>query len=221
MIRIYLNPPTRHCLYLRLIRRPKVRDHNSLLPNLGKVLRARSGSKVSRYFRHIFEHKKIKRLLGANLALLVFVTSQIPTQTTIEQPEENVVSAPTVLLTTERPVQYPVANVKISQEYKLFHPGIDFDGVTGEEVRPIMSGRVEAINRSKTGYGNSILVNHGGERSSLYAHLSKISVYEGQEVTTRTKIGGIGATGHAKGDHLHLEIREDGKPINPYSVLPR
>lgn len=163
----------------------------------------------------------MKKLLGTNLALAVIATSLISTNSdNMEKAEENIVTAPTFVLTTERPVQYPVDDVKISQGYGLFHTGLDFDGVTGEEIRPIMSGRVEAVGYSKLGYGNAVLVNHGNGRTSLYAHLSKISVSADQEVTTRTRLGTMGATGYAKGDHLHLEIRDHGNQINPYSVLP-
>jgi murein DD-endopeptidase MepM/ murein hydrolase activator NlpD len=64
------------------------------------------------------------------------------------------------------------------------------------------------------------LINHGSDITTLYAHLSKIFVEPNQEVTTDTVIGEMGATGHALGDHLHLEIRDTGKPINPLTVLP-
>ena len=70
-------------------------------------------------------------------------------------------------------------------------------------------------------YGNAILINHGSGFLSLYAHLSKILVKKDDIVTNQTVIGKIGATGRAFGDHLHLEIYENGKTINPLSVLPR
>ena len=189
---------------------------------MGEIRRVRRGSKFSRFFRHIFEHKKIKKVLGTNLALLVIVSSLFPTKDALPADwEENIVTAPTVVLTTERPVQYPVVPVKVSQGYRVFHPGIDFDGITGEEIRPIMSGEVEAVGYSRLGYGKSVVVNHRNGKTSLYAHLSKINVSKGQEVTTRTKIGELGATGWAVGDHLHLEVHDHGQPINPLSVLPR
>jgi murein DD-endopeptidase MepM/ murein hydrolase activator NlpD len=197
-------------------------DDKPLLPNLGRVRRARRGSKISRFFRHIFEHKKIKRVLGTNLALLIIASSFFPTKDALPtDSEENIVMAPAVVLTTERPIQYPVVDVKISQGYRLFHPGVDFDGVTGDKVSPVMAGQVEAVGYSRLGYGNAVLINHGGGIASLYAHLSKINVSKGQEVTTRTKLGEMGATGRAYGDHLHLEIRDYGKPVNPLSVLSR
>ena len=84
-----------------------------------------------------------------------------------------------------------------------------------------MDGRVFAINYSRYAYGNAILIYHGSEITSLYAHLSKINVTPNQEVTTDMVIGEMGATGRSFGDHLHLEIRDNGVPINPLTVLPK
>jgi murein DD-endopeptidase MepM/ murein hydrolase activator NlpD len=83
-----------------------------------------------------------------------------------------------------------------------------------------MDGVVAEIQHSRFAYGNAVIINHDGNLTSLYAHLSKIDVKEGQSITTLTKIGEMGATGHAFGDHLHLEIRKNGLPINPFSILP-
>lgn len=155
---------------------------------------------------------------------MVIATSFIPNNTlgSEQQIEEEitVISETAVALNTEKGVQYPVENVEITQGYKIFHPGIDLDGITGDPIKPIKAGFVEAISRSKYAYGNAIIINHGNQLTSLYAHLSKILVTEGQEVTINTVIGEMGATGRAYGDHLHLEIRDNGVPINPTSVLP-
>lgn len=88
-------------------------------------------------------------------------------------------------------------------------------------MRPVMAGTVEAIQYSGFAYGNAVLVRHGDNFSSLYAHLSKITVSEDQKVDLHTVIGEVGSTGRSSGDHLHLEIRENGRPINPLSMLPK
>lgn len=210
MIRGSFSLPTRHRL-----------DKTLLFPNLGRILRAKKGSKLSRFFRHIFEHKKIRKVLGTNLAILVIATSFAPAKAAVSGNfEENIIAEAPYVFPVEKSVQYPVRTVKISQGYSPFHSGIDFDGVTGDEVKPVMAGRVEAVGHSKLGYGNVVLINHGGRRVSLYAHLSKISVAESQEVSTLTKIGELGATGRSLGDHLHLEVLDHGHPINPLTVLP-
>ncbi|OGM02605.1 hypothetical protein A2115_01150 [Candidatus Woesebacteria bacterium GWA1_41_8] len=84
-----------------------------------------------------------------------------------------------------------------------------------------MAGVVQAASYTKIGYGNAVLISHGNDMTSLYAHLSKIEVKVGDVVESSTEIGKMGATGHATGPHLHLEIRDHGVPINPLSVLPR
>jgi murein DD-endopeptidase MepM/ murein hydrolase activator NlpD len=84
-----------------------------------------------------------------------------------------------------------------------------------------MAGYVAGVSYSGYGYGNTVLVDHGDNITSLYAHLSKILVFSGQEVGLDTIIGQIGASGRAYGDHLHLEIRDNGYPVNPHILLPR
>lgn len=221
MIRISINLLKKRRLDLKLVKRRATPDDKPLLPNLGEVRRARAGNKVSRYFRYIFEHKKIKRLLGTNLAVFLIVSSILPRESIdLDNPEENVVVQASITLTTEKKIQYPIENPVVSQGYGFFHSGLDFDSVTGEPVLPIMPGEIEDLSYSNLGYGNAVLVNHGEELTSLYAHLSKIKVYQGEEVTTKTVLGEVGATGQTSGDHLHLEVRDHGKPINPSSVLP-
>lgn len=222
MIKITFNLP-KYRLQLKLAQRrgPSI-PNEPFFPELEMIKNARSGNKVSRYFRHIFEHKNIKRMLGANLALMLIATSFVPTDVFANtEAEQSVIEEITTPLTTEKSVQYPTETVRVTQGYRLFHPGIDLDGLTGDPIRPIKKGRVEDVSMSKYAYGNAIIVDHGNQITSLYAHLSKIFVQEGQEVDTNTIIGAMGATGRAYGDHLHLEVRDHGIPISPYSVLPR
>lgn len=222
MIRFSINLPINRRLDLKLVKNRKASEEKPLIPDLGEVRRARKGSKVSRFFKHIFEHKSIKKILGANIALAIVAASFIPVNAGFDsEAEQTLVSAEITNFTTERGVQYPTQNVAITQGYRFFHPGIDFDGITGDSIYPVMAGRIEAISYSRYNYGNAIIINHGSNLTSLYAHLNRIFVEEGQEVTTKTVIGEMGATGRSYGDHLHLEVRDHGRAINPYSVLPR
>lgn len=222
MIRLSINLPTKHRLHLKLVQRRGPLLEEPLLPDIGKVLRVRAGSKVSRFFRHIFEHKRIKKILGTNIALIIALSSFVPAKATYDiEPEQTVISEEAAPLITQSGIQYPLENVRISQGYRFYHPGIDFDGLTGDTIQPIMAGKVEDISYSRFAYGNAVIINHGNKITSLYAHLLKIEVEEGQDVTIKTKLGEMGATGRAWGDHLHLEIRDHNYPINPFSVLPR
>jgi murein DD-endopeptidase MepM/ murein hydrolase activator NlpD len=222
MIKLALNLQ-KYRLDVNLIKRRASDIPEPLLPKLTDIANARAGNKVSRYFRHIFEHKNIRRILGTNLTLMFIATTFLPVKADALQGnvDQTIISPTPVITTTERVIQYPIDPIKITQGYRLFHPGIDLDGTTGDSVRPIKAGTVEAISMSKYNYGYAIIINHGNELTSLYAHLSKILVVEGEGVTTNTTIGRVGSTGHSTGDHLHLEIRDHGVPINPLAVLPR
>jgi len=148
-------------------------------------------------------------------------TSFVPTSASNLEAEQTLVSAETVLVTVPSEIRYPVSNVSVTQGYRLFHPGVDLDGLTGDPIYPIMAGTIEGVSFSRYAYGNAILVGHGNGITSLYAHLSKINVETGQSVGTKDVIGLMGATGRSYGDHLHLEVRDHGQPVNPFSVLPR
>jgi len=218
MILFSLNLPTRLKLSLK-VERKRGRPEKPLIPTPGEVMRTKEGNKASFLFRHIFEHKKIRKIVGANIVFLVIISSFLPTYASgTTSSETDNISSPLVM-STEKSLRFPVANVKITQKYTFFHPGIDLDGLTGDAIYPIMAGKVDKVEHSRFAYGKSVVISHGGNTSSLYAHLSKIDVVEGQEVSKETKIGEMGATGRASGDHLHLEIQEDGKTINPLIIL--
>lgn len=167
------------------------------------------------------EHRRLRKIIGSNLALALFASTLLPNTSVSYLTDSDValISQSQTTLTTQRGIQYPTESVKITQGYRLFHPGVDFDGKTGDKIRPIMEGRIEKIEYSRFAYGNSVIINHGNGMRTLYAHLSKINVEEGQEVGLETKLGEMGKTGRASGDHLHLEVWQQDKPINPSSIL--
>lgn len=174
------------------------------------------------FMRKLFGHKNIKKVLGTNLAFALILTSFIPAHGLSEaQAVEPVITESQTVFKTERATQYPVQNIRITQGYRFFHPGIDLDGITGDPIKPVKNGKVTEVSYSKYAYGYSVRVDHGKDVTSLYAHLSEIDVEPNQEVTTDTVIGKMGATGRAFGDHLHLEIYDHGRSVNPVNVLPR
>jgi len=220
MIRISINLPTKRRLDLTLVKDRKREDDKPLLPDLGKVFRTKKGNKISRFFRCVFEYKKFKKLLGVNFAVLTIASPFFTTNPGISTEHETTSVSTALVLTTQKSVRFPLDHVNITQEYKFYHPGIDFDGITGEPIYPIIDGKVLEIQHSDYAYGNAILLGHGNDLTSLYAHLSDIYVQKEQYVDINTVIGTVGATGRSSGDHLHLEIRENGYPINPYIILP-
>ncbi|HEX6034570.1 MAG TPA: peptidoglycan DD-metalloendopeptidase family protein [Anaerolineales bacterium] len=100
------------------------------------------------------------------------------------------------------------------------HWGLDIAGNDGEAVFATDAGVVVYAGWNNYGYGNMIMVDHGNDFQSLYAHLSGISVGCGQSVGQGDLIGTIGNTGRSTGSHLHFEIRAISSWVNPWDVLP-
>ena len=90
-----------------------------------------------------------------------------------------------------------------------FHPGLDIAAPTGTTVTAAAAGTV-IMAQWYGGYGNYILIDHGGGYSTGYGHLSAIYVSNGQSVTRGQAIGAVGSTGQSTGPHLHFEVRIDG-----------
>ena len=99
------------------------------------------------------------------------------------------------------------------------HNGIDIDGDTGDPVRAVLVGEV-IIAGWRNGFGNTVVLNHFDGYTTLYAHLSRISVSVGQEVDHGERIGSVGSTGWSTGPHLHFEIRINGKAVDPMPYMP-
>jgi murein DD-endopeptidase MepM/ murein hydrolase activator NlpD len=100
------------------------------------------------------------------------------------------------------------------------HWGIDIAGNDGEGVYATDAGVIVYAGWNNYGYGNMILIDHGGGFQSLYAHLSGLNVGCGQSVGQGDVIGAIGSTGRSSGSHLHFEIMTSSFKINPWDVLP-
>lgn len=181
------------------------------------------GGYTRKLFRHIFEHKAVKKILGTNIALMLVASSFMPTNTLGSSNGEQITSIhePETQIHTTIAIKSPVKEVKVTQGYRFFHPGLDLDGNTGDPITAMKKGKVEVAESSSVGYGKHVIIDHGDNLKTLYAHLSKITVKAGDDVDTDTVIGLMGSTGHSTGDHLHLEVRDHGIPINPMSVLPR
>ncbi|MYC57581.1 MAG: peptidoglycan DD-metalloendopeptidase family protein [Acidimicrobiia bacterium] len=99
-----------------------------------------------------------------------------------------------------------------------FHAGIDIGGNTGDPIRAAASGTVIQV-KARTGYGNTVMIDHGDGWSTLYAHLSTFAVSVGQQVGLGDIIGAVGNTGWSTGPHLHFEIRYEGVPQDPVRYL--
>lgn len=98
------------------------------------------------------------------------------------------------------------------------HTGIDIAAKTGQAVTAAEAG-VVILSGSLGGYGLTIIVDHGGGISTLYAHNSQVLVANGSEVMKGQLIARAGSTGLSTGPHLHFEVRVDGSPVNPLGWL--
>jgi murein DD-endopeptidase MepM/ murein hydrolase activator NlpD len=99
-----------------------------------------------------------------------------------------------------------------------FHQGVDLDAETGDDVYAAASGRVVYAGRQK-GYGRIVIIDHGRDISTVYAHLSKTLVKQGERVEAGQRIGKVGVSGNATGSHLHFELRISGEAVDPLDYM--
>jgi murein DD-endopeptidase MepM/ murein hydrolase activator NlpD len=98
------------------------------------------------------------------------------------------------------------------------HEGLDIAGASGTPIAAAAGGTV-IVAGPQGGYGNLVVVDHGGGLSTAYAHLSSIAVSSGQSVGQGTVVGGMGTTGSSTGVHLHFEVRVNGGAVDPLGYL--
>jgi hypothetical protein len=116
---------------------------------------------------------------------------------------------------------WPTASHVLSgNDYWSGHLGIDIAAGIGDPVHAADSGVIVFAGWSSQGYGYMIMIDHGNGYQTLYAHLSSVGVYCGQDVYQGGYIGATGSTGNSTGSHLHFEVRYMGGFINPWYVLP-
>ncbi len=132
-------------------------------------------------------------------------------------PDDDVAPAPAILS-----IAWPIDG-RVTGGFGLrgrhhHHEGIDIDGFQGEEVRAVAAGTV-VVSGSEKKYGKTVVLDHGNGVTTLYAHASKLLVREGDRVEQGEAIARVGATGNARGTHLHFEVRRNGKPLDPSPYL--
>lgn len=98
--------------------------------------------------------------------------------------------------------------------YNRMHKGVDIGAPSGSAIYAAADGEVISA-RYSSSYGNVIILAHGSGLTTVYAHCSRISVSVGQSVRRGQRIGSVGSTGLAKGPHLHWEVYQNGRAVNP------
>lgn len=187
------------------------------------------------YFDNIEEANKQKDYLLKNTKGLDILINE-----TIKSSNECVTSELTIKNTIEKYIYeyqekiriqeenrtcFPTVSRKVSSVYGKrptrgdFHSGIDMCGQYGDNIYAYKIGTVVKVQHSNVSYGNMVLIKHKDGTQSRYAHMSTISVANGQNVSCGQIIGHMGSTGNSTGNHLHFEIIINGKTVNPYNYI--
>jgi murein DD-endopeptidase MepM/ murein hydrolase activator NlpD len=149
-------------------------------------------------------------------------TAPSPTPEPDPGPSPSVTSPPTTRPPTTSELLWPVNGVLTSlfgPRWGRMHNGIDIGAPTGTSIKAADAGYVFFAGWMG-GYGNVVLIDHGGGLTTLYAHQSQIQTSVGQNVSRGQVIGRVGSTGQSTGPHLHFEVRANGTPVNPLAYLP-
>lgn len=104
--------------------------------------------------------------------------------------------------------------------YKHFHYGVDIAAPLGTPVMAAADGVVVAVGHTRVGYGNYVIIGHGGGIATLYGHLLDTTVKAGDFVARGQQIGHEGSTGLSTGPHVHFELRLNDQVVNPMPYLP-
>jgi murein DD-endopeptidase MepM/ murein hydrolase activator NlpD len=125
-------------------------------------------------------------------------------------------------------LSYPVARPVITSYYgyrthpiygdRRLHAGIDLAASTGMTVMAAAAGTVVTAGWM-SGYGYTVVIDHGGATATLYAHNSALAVSPGQSVSRGQRIASAGSTGNSTGPHVHFEVRVKGQPVDPMNYL--
>lgn len=177
---------------------------------------------LSKFFRPMFEKRNLKAALGGvisvtSLASGLFILpgdQSVLASVNIQPFDQNVVIETKKSLVNVLPI-----NTGVSQEFHLGHAGMDITASLGSKIHPLKDGVIVAVSYTRWDYGRSVIVDHGNGLKTLYAHMGKIFVEEGEKVTTDMVLGEVGLTGRTTGPHLHIEIIKNGRTVNPRGYL--
>jgi murein DD-endopeptidase MepM/ murein hydrolase activator NlpD len=113
---------------------------------------------------------------------------------------------------------WPTSGHRITQYYSWSHHGLDIADKIGTPLYAADAGTVEYVGWG-TGYGNQIVINHGGGKKTRYAHLSRFYVKSGAKVAKGETIGAMGSTGWSTGPHVHFEVIINNVKYNPLNYI--
>jgi murein DD-endopeptidase MepM/ murein hydrolase activator NlpD len=191
--------------------------------------------------RETFQRQNITRLKTDKMALeaamgilsqdSINLTELIRQRAQIERGQRRVIgnggSPAQVVVIGSGQVSFPV-QAEITSEfgsrmhpilgYEKFHSGLDFGADYGEVIRAAAPGYV-IFAGWYGGYGNTVIIDHGNDVTTLYGHSDGLYVEEGQQVQRGEPIALVGSTGLSTGPHLHFELRSNGEPVDPLPYM--
>jgi murein DD-endopeptidase MepM/ murein hydrolase activator NlpD len=182
--------------------------------------------------QNITRLKTDKMALEAAMSILaqdsVNLTELIRQRVQVERGQTSIQQQPNqIVIIGSGQVSFPV-NAPLSSEfgyrmhpilgYEKFHSGLDFAADYGEVVRSAAPGYI-IFAGWYGGYGNTVIVDHGNNITTLYAHNEGLYIEEGQQVQRGQPIALVGSTGLSTGPHLHFELRTNGEPVDPLPYM--
>jgi murein DD-endopeptidase MepM/ murein hydrolase activator NlpD len=210
-------------------------DSLTILPYSGVVHTVKSGDTISRISKlYGVEDEKIlssnniggvlkigdKIIVPGGSKLTTAVATTKTSNTTGLSIIRNLVKSPAVSAAAGAKMVWPTVGHRISQYFSWRHNGVDIANKVGTPLYAADSGTVEiAATGWNGGYGNTIVINHGGGKKTRYGHLSKLYVKVGDKVDEGENIGSMGSTGNSTGSHLHFEVIINGTRYNPLNYI--
>jgi len=176
---------------------------------------------ISKFFRRTFEHKRTRKAISAALTLLVMGLGQMSNlmARTTQATEVALISQPENRLITQTTLEKPLDG-RLAQGFHGFHRGIDILDPVGTPIEPIADGVVTEVSLGRLGWGNTVVVDHGNGLASRYAHMNEVRMIENDQINKDQTLGTVGMTGWTTGPHLHLEVYQNGRAIDPAAILP-
>jgi murein DD-endopeptidase MepM/ murein hydrolase activator NlpD len=182
-----------------------------LVASQGTLLEARSRKRAS-----LASLSAEERADASEIDALLQVSAQLAAKIQAAQGRSTVrrtVSAAGLVWPVGAPITSP-----FGWRWGRMHEGIDLGAASGTPIAAVAAGTVIYAG-GLGGYGNLVVIDHGGGLATAYGHQSQIAVGVGEQVAQGQVIGYVGSTGHSTGPHLHFEVRVDGQPVDPLGYL--
>lgn len=184
--------------------------------------KTRTSHPLSKLFRQVFEKKNIKAAFGGFISITTLASGMFVLpgdQSAIASANIQPFDGSVVIETQKSLSNVLPENTGVSQRFHIGHPGMDITAALGSKIYPLKAGKVVLLSYSRWDYGRSIIVDHGNGLKTRYAHMGKVYVQEGEDLTIENVIGEVGLTGRTTGPHLHIEVYKNDRPVNPAAYL--